>query len=446
VHDTPPGTLPPAPVEAPAPTQVGNDEVARLTGLLRAQESRTEQLEAQLARAVNLHQERGEHLRHVAARDERVRQLEEELARALSVAEERSRAVASLELERETLRRDNKQLGQTVEQQQQQVASLEQQLQHNNLELTYAASEISRLSRTEGDTEELAEKARLLESELNDARRDLSVARTRITAIQTEMVGKEQRYLKLEQEFEELSNRASRPDSSGERQLAELKAAVTQRDHRLQELESQFAVRTQRWEAELQKAGAWVAQMNEAVAARDKKIGELEAKLAASAGRPGVDASSAAELMAARVELSSLKRNAEVARLHALKLETEVTDAKAALQRGQSVIADLERQIRELQQQREGLEHRLSEGRVVLEELRAENGSLRSQLNEAVRRLELAQKAFSNAPAGGDSAEVGRLQAHIKQLESEVVTIMVRLSTSEKERIELEQRLRDAGR
>ncbi len=445
VHDTPPGTLPPVAPEVTAADPALEAEVARLKAQLQAQESKTEQLEVQLARAVSLHQERGEHLRNVAARDERLRQLEEELARALSVAEERSRSVSALELEREGLRRENQQLGQSAEQLQQHVAALEQQLQHNNLELTYAATEIGRLSRAEGDSHELAEKARLLESELNDARRDLSVARTRITAIQTEMVGKEQRYLKLEQEFEELSNRAGRPDSSGERQLAELQSAVSQRDHRLQELESQFAAQRQRWEAELQKAGAWVAQMNEAVAARDKKIAELESKVAAAAGRPGIDPSSTAELMAARVELSSLRRNAEVARLNALKLETEVTEAKAALQRGQAVIAGLEHQVKDIQQQREQLENRLSEGRVVLEELRAENGSLRSQLNEAVRRLELAQRAFSNAPAGGDPAELSRLQAHVKQLESEVVAIMVRLSSSEKDRIELEQRLREVG-
>jgi chromosome segregation ATPase len=83
---------------------------------------------------------------------------------------------------------------------------------------------------------------------------------------------------------------------------------------------------------------------------------------------------------------------------------------------------------------------------VVLEELRAENGSLRSQLNEAVRRLELAQRAFSSAQPLADSGEVARLQHHIKQLESEVVATMVRLTTSEKERMELEQRLRELGR
>jgi hypothetical protein len=126
--------------------------------------------------------------------------------------------------------------------------------------------------------------------------------------------------------------------------------ASTQREQTMQ---------SQRWAKELQTAGSWVGKLTEAVAGKDKRIQELEAQAARmSSARPALsDSEAQAQLMAARVEVGSLKRSGEVAQLQVSKLEAQLQDSRSqtlAAQRELAMLRErLEKQMLEEKSPRE---------------------------------------------------------------------------------------------
>ena len=143
-------------------------------------------------------------------------------------------------------------------------------------------------------------------------------------------------------------------------QVLELQSKLQQAENGLQSTQREQSMQSQRWAKELQTAGSWVGKLTEAVAAKDKRIQELEAQVARQAtARPAMsDSEAQAQLMAAKVEVGSLKRSGEVAQLQVSKLESQLQESRnqtLAVQRELAMLRErLEKQMLEEKSPREG--------------------------------------------------------------------------------------------
>jgi chromosome segregation ATPase len=116
-------------------------------------------------------------------------------------------------------------------------------------------------------------------------------------------------------------------------EMGELQSRLQDSDQALQAAQRDHQLQAQRWTRELQAAGNWVGKLTEAVAAKDKRIAELESQVtrvpAALTRAGGAESELQAQLMAAKVEVGSLKRSGEVAQLQVVKMESQLQESRA---------------------------------------------------------------------------------------------------------------------
>jgi hypothetical protein len=109
--------------------------------------------------------------------------------------------------------------------------------------------------------------------------------------------------------------------------IQQLQMTIDQMQSQMLMMENQQKAQVQRWEQELQASASWVQKLTEAVTQRDRKLAELENQSQSKADTSNEEELKA-QVMSLKVELTSLKRNFEVASLQAKSLEQQLAESR----------------------------------------------------------------------------------------------------------------------
>ena len=284
---------------------------------------------------------------------------------------------------------------------QQQLHLLEEKLRCSDQALAAAEKQLLAAQRDNLSLQrERQEVDRQWQQQLDDLRLSQESHREQ-TALQEEM--HRQLLAQKDRELRELQSRqtgaSSEEQASAKAELEEYRSKCEEATKRVKTLEQKHSTQIQRWEKELQAAGNWVGKLTEAVQVKDKRVGELEALLSQSQSRAKSEGDNqlTAQLMASKVELASVKRHYETIQQSLQSAEKELIDVKQE----------------KFKLQRE------------LEEARGTHGSSAEKGSPSMQQ------------------ELRHNQDLVKQLETEVVATIVKLAALEREKLELEARVRE---